>query len=191
MDYYKGIKNGLNFFFGRSHNFQLSTKNYKLKKNIMNFDSFYDLYKINFFNKLKVLNYKNLSYKYRLKFKRNRFLKKIEGITLFKSFLNNFIKLSGFHNRKNRIKRKKRVRMALKCVSKTFKDFFHFIFFFYLNKFNIVIDCYNKQNFNIFNIIQIYKNLRIKRRKFRNNNLNVRKYQYTYLFRYKSKKIRK
>jgi len=117
-------------------------KKMEIKKDFVFFDSFYDLNKTFIYNRLKVLNYRNLLFKYRLRFRRYKFLKKIEGIALFKSFLNNFIKLSGFYNRKKFIRRKKRIKMVRKSISDNFKSFFYFIFFYFINKFKIVIDCY-------------------------------------------------
>jgi len=89
FDYYKITRAGLNFFFGRSYNHKLSKKKKELMDNNIFLDMFYDLNKIFFFNKFKVLNYKLLSRKYRIKYKRYDFVNKIEGLTSFKSFLNN------------------------------------------------------------------------------------------------------
>jgi hypothetical protein len=195
LNYFTGIKKGLNFFFGRSFNFKLIGKNNNLKREKIVYDSFYDVNKIFFFNRLKVLNYKILSYKYRLKFKKNKYLSKIEGVSSFKSFLNNFVRFNTFFSRSKRIKIKKRIRMARKSVSKIFKFFFHFIFFFFLNKFNIIIDSYNNGNYNILNIIRILKNFNNKKnkykRKYNNNNIKERKFKYDYIFRFKTKKIYK
>jgi hypothetical protein len=102
------------------------------------------------------------------------------------------VKLNGFTNRRRRIKNKKRMKMARKYVSKSFKLFFIFIFFFFLNKFNIIIDSYKKK-FNLTYLFQIYKNSRKKQFKYKNkkNNFHSSKYKYNYIFRYKSKKIYK
>jgi len=193
LNYFTGIKKGLNFFFGRSFNFKLISKNNNLKREKIVYDSFYDVNKIFFFNRLKVLNYKMLSYKYRLKFKRYKYLSRIEGVSSFKSFLNNFVRFNTFFSRSKRIKIKKRIRMARKSVSKNFKFFFHFIFFFFLNKFNIIIDSYNNENYNILNIIRIFKNFKKKKSKYKKKykNINERKFKYDYIFRFKSKKIYK
>jgi hypothetical protein len=187
FNYYKGTKFGLNFFFGRSYNFSLFYKKMELKKNLIFFDSFYDSNKMYIYNRLKVLNYRNLFFKYRLKYKRYKFLRKIEGLSLFKSFLNNFIKLSGFYSRKKFIRRKKRIKVIRKSISYNFKEFFHFIFFYYLNKFKIIIDYYKSQRFNIFDLIQISNKLNIKT--FNKKNLNENKYKFSYIFKYKSKKL--
>jgi hypothetical protein len=187
FNYYKGAKFGLNFFFGRSYNFSLFYKKMELKKNLIFFDSFYNSNKMYIYNRLKVLNYRNLFFKYRLKYKRYKFLRKIEGLSLFKSFLNNFIKLSGFYSRKKFIRRKKRIKIIRKSISYNFKEFFHFIFFYYLNKFKIIIDYYKSQRFNIFDLIQISNKLNIKT--FNKKNLNENKYKFSYIFKYKSKKL--
>jgi hypothetical protein len=191
FDYYERVKKGLNFFFGRSYNYRLHSKKKEIKNNDLFFDLFYDVNKILFYNRFKVLNYKNLSCKYKIKYKRYHILNKIEGLSSFKSFINNFIRLNGFTTRKKRIKIKKRIKMARKYVSQSFKLFFTFIFFYFLNKFNIVIDCYNgyKKNLNLNYLFQIFKNTKKKRYKYRNRNMS--KYKYNYIFRYKSKKIYK
>jgi hypothetical protein len=95
-----------------------------------------------------------LSYKYKIKFKRSHFVEKIEGVTLFKSFLNNFIRLKGIQKKFKRIKVKKRSKIKKKQISKNFKSFFYFIFFFYLNKFNIIIDCYKNNFANLHYLIK-------------------------------------
>lgn len=188
MNYYTKVKGGLNFFFGRSYNYQLYLKKKELKDEYAFLDMFYDVNKKLLYNKFKVLNYKLLSRKYKIKYKRYNFLDKIEGLSSFKSFLNNFVKLNGFTSRKKRIKIKKRIKMARKYVTQSFKFFFIFIFFFFLNKFNIVIDSY-KRSFNLIYLFQLYK--KNKKRKYKNRKKNINKYLYHYLFRYKSKKIYK
>ncbi len=191
LNYFSKIRKGLNFFFGRSYNYKLYyKKNYKVNNNIF-LDFFYNINRILFFNKFKVLNYKILSYKYKLKFKRYNYLNKIEGLSSFKSFLNNFIKLNGFSNRLKRIKSKKRIKMARKSVSINFKSLFSFIFYFFLNKFNIIIDVYNKRNLNLIYLIKILKKHKNKRLKYKYRNQNIKKYKYDYMFRFKSKKIYK
>jgi hypothetical protein len=187
MNYYKDVRRGLNFFFGRSYNYKLFQKSDESSDDNVFLDFFYNINKILLYNRFKVLNYKNLSYKYRLKFKRYRLLNKIEGISFFKSFLNNFIKLSNSSNRVKRIRIKKRMKIARRQISVNFKSFFRFIFFFYLNKFNIIIDSYNKRKFNLFYLIKICKNYKSKKLKYRNR--IIKKYKYDYVFRYKSKKI--
>jgi hypothetical protein len=189
LNYYSKVKTSLNFFLGRSYNYKLFPKKKIINIDNLFLDLFYNVNRILFFNKFKVLNYRNLAYKYRLKFKRYKLLRKIEGISSFKSFLNNFIKFSGLLNRVKRIKIKKRIKIARKSVSINFKFFFNFIFFFFLNKFNIVIDSYNRRNFNLFYLIKIYKNYKNKKFKYRNR--QIRKYKINYIFRYKSKKIYK
>lgn len=189
FNYYSEIKKGLNFFFGRSYNYKLFLKNNNNYKNNLFLDLFYNKNKILLFNKFKVLNYKVLSYKYRIRFKRSNLLRKINGISSFKSFLNNFIKLGGLVNRTKRIKIKKRIKIARRRVSISFRRFFIFIFFFYLNKFNIIIDSYNKKHFNLLYLVKIYKNYKNKKFKYRNRPL--KKYKFDYMFRYKSKKIYK
>jgi hypothetical protein len=165
------------------------------KRSIVNYssypDSYYDLNKYFFNNRLKVLNYKMLSYKYRLKFKRYNYLNKIEGVGLFKSFLNNFIKFNGYFNRIKRIKNKKRMRLARKKISVNFKAFFRFIFFFYLNKFNFIIESYNRNDSNILNIMKFYHRIKGRRDRQKKNDINIEKYHYVYAFRYKSKKKKK
>ena len=189
FNYYKGAKAGLNFFFGRSYNFFLFHKKMEIKKNLIFFDSFYNSNKIYIYNRLNVFNYKNLFLKNRLKYKKYKYLRKIEGLSLFKSFLNNFIKLSGFNSRKKFIRRKKRIRMIRKSIGNSFKNFFHFTFFYYLNKFKIIIDYYKNQRFNIFNLIQISNNVSTKTFNKNNKKLNEKKYKYFYIFKYKSKKL--
>jgi ribosomal protein S2 len=188
-DYYSEIKKSLNFFFGRSYNYKLFFKNNNNVRDNLFLDLFYDKNKILFFNKFKVLNYKILSYKYRIKFKRYKLLRKINGVSSFKSFLNNFIKLGGLIGRTKRIKIKKRINIARKRVSISFKNFFVFIFFFFLNKFNIIIDNYNVKNLNLLYLIKIYKNYKNKKLKYKNK--PIKKYKFDYMFRYKSKKIYK
>jgi hypothetical protein len=192
LDYYSKINKGLNFYFGRSYTSRLFLKKKELKTENIFLDLFYDVNKIFIYNRFKVLNYKILSRKYKIKFKRSNILEKIEGLSSFKSFINNMVKLNGFTNRKKRIKIKKRMKMARKYVSKSFKFFFVFIFFFFLNKFNIIIDSYKKK-FNLTYLFQIYKNSRKKqyKYKYRKNNFYSSKYKYNYIFRYKSKKIYK
>lgn len=183
-------KHNFKFFFGRSFNYKLYKKNVNKdeEEDKVLFDSYYDSNKKFFYNRLKVLNYRVLSYKYKLNFRRYHFSHQIEGVSSFKSFLNNFIKHSGIHSRTKRIRSKKRIRKGRKNVSNTFKIFFHFIFFYYLNRFNIIIDSYNKYGFNLLNIARIYKIRKTRRRKRRHSMLTHR---YTYIFRYKSKKIYK
>jgi hypothetical protein len=192
VNYYSKIKKGLNFFFGRSYTSRLYLKKKEKKNDNIFLDLFYDVNKIFLYNRFKVLNYAVLSYKYKIKFKRYKYLNKIEGLSSFKSFINNFVKLNGFINKKKRIKIKKRIKMARKYVTKGFKLFFVFIFFYYLNKFNIIIDTY-KQRFNLASLFQIYKNTKKKRfkYKYRKNKLYLSKYKYNYIFKYKSKKIYK
>jgi ribosomal protein S2 len=157
---YKNLNNGLNFFFGRGdkHKLSFKQKEKKIENNIFIYDNFYDLNKNNIYNKLNVLNYKNLAYKYRIKFKRKYFLKKIEGVSLFKSFLNNFIRLTDPSVKKfKRVTLKKRIKMESKKISRNFKYFYFFIFFFYLNKFNIIIDSFINNNINLHHLVRIYK----------------------------------
>lgn len=177
------MKKGLNFFFGRSYNFKLLKKNNVIISNNTNLDYYYNRNKIMLYNKMKVLKYIYSSYKYKIKFKRSVFRKKIEGITLFKSFLNNFIKLKGISLRFKRIKIKKRFKMERRKIPKKFKSFFYFIFLFYLSKFNIIIDSYYKKNFS-FNFLIKYYNSFINKKK-------EKKFKFTYIFRYKSKRIYK
>jgi hypothetical protein len=151
--------------------------------NNTNLDYFYNRNKIMLYNKMKVLKYIYSSYKYRIKFKRSVFTKKIEGITLFKSFLNNFIKLKGIPLRFKRIKIKKRFKMERRKISKKFKSFFYFIFFFYLNKFNIIIDSYYKKNYSFNHLIKFYNSYINKKKE--------KRFKFTYVFRYKSKRIYK
>jgi len=192
LDYYSKVNKGLNFYFGRSYTSRLFLKKKELKTEKIFFDLFYDVNKIFIYNKFKVLNYKKLSRKYKIRFKRYNTLQKIEGLSSFKSFINNMVRLNGFTNRRKRIKIKKRMKMARRYVSKSFKLFFVFIFFFYLNKFNIKINS-NRRKFNLSYIFQIYKNSRKKQYKYKNrkNNFYSSKYKYNYIFRYKSKKIYK
>lgn len=190
------LRNGLNFFFGRSHPFKLSRKKKEIANRYFFFDHFYDIHKKYIYNRLNVLNYKNLSYKYRIKFRRYKLLNKIEGISSFKSFLNNFIRLSDYTRRFKRIKVKKRIKMERKKISINFRFFFYFYFFFYLNKFNIIIDSYNRKNFNLHYLIRVYKRYKKKtftRRyiKYENKDINMKKYGFFYVFRYKSKKLYK
>jgi hypothetical protein len=138
-----------------------------------------------------VFNYKALSYKYRLKFKRYHYLNKIEGVSLFKSFLNNFVKFNGYFNRTKRIKNKKRIRLARKKVALNFKTFFRFIFFFYLNKFNFIIESYNRNDSNILNIMKLYERIKSRRDRYKKNDLNIEKHYYVYALRYKSKRKKK
>ena len=107
LNYFTEIKKGLNFFFGRSYNFKLLKKSEDIDNNL-NFDFFYNRNKVLLYNKFKVLKYMYLSYKYKIKYKRSHFVEKIEGVTLFKSFLNNFIRLKGIQKKFKRIKVKKR-----------------------------------------------------------------------------------
>ena len=183
VNYYLEMKKGLNFFFGRSYNFKLLKKNNVIISNNTNLDYYYNRNKIMLYNKMKVLKYIYSSYKYKIKFKRSVFRKKIEGITLFKSFLNNFIKLKGISLRFKRIKIKKRFKMERRKIPKKFKSFFYFIFLFYLSKFNIIIDSYYKKNFS-FNFLIKYYNSFINKKK-------EKKFKFTYIFRYKSKRIYK
>jgi hypothetical protein len=187
-------RKGLNFFFGRSYNHKLLYKNIKTDININNtntyMDSFYDFNKIIFYNKLKVLKYKVTSYKYKIKFKRHNFVHKIKGISNFKSFLNNVLKMGNIYSKNRRIKIKKRMKIMKKGIPFGFFSFFKFIFFFYLNKFNVIIDSYNKKKNNFYYLIKINKNYK-KRYNYRRKHKNTIKYNYTYIFRYKSKKIYK
>lgn len=168
-------------------------KKIELSKDLNFFDSFYNLNKKYIFNRLKVLNYKYLFFRNRLKYKKYKFLRRIEGLSLFKSFLNNFIKLSGFYSRKKFIRNKKRIKMIRKSIADNFKEFFHFIFFYYLNKFKIIIDYYKSQRFNIFDLIQVSNKFSLKNFYGKYNdsdaNSNVKKYKYIYIFRYKSKRL--
>lgn len=193
LNFFLDVKRGLKFFFGRSYNYGLYYK-YKKNNNNIFLDLFYNINKIYIYNRLKVLNYKNLLYKYRFKYRRYDKLYKIEGLSMFKSFLNNFIKFNGLLKKKKRIRRKKRIKMGRKKISNCFKPFFHFLFFFYLNKFSIVVDTYNKQNYNLLNIVKLYeedKNKKSKEEK-KEIDLNLIKYKFFYIFRYKSiKKFKK
>jgi hypothetical protein len=177
------MKKGLNLFFGRSYNFKLLKKNNIIINNNTNLDYYYNRNKIMLYNKMKVLKYIYSSYKYKIKFKRSVFNKKIEGITLIKSFLNNFIKLKRIPLRFKRIKIKKRFKMERKKIAKKFKPFFYFIFFFYLNKFNIIIDSYHKKLFSFNNLIKFYNSYTNKKKE--------KRYKFSYVFKYKSKKIYK
>jgi hypothetical protein len=112
---------------------------------------------------------------------------------LFKSFLNNLIRLKGVPKRFKRIKVKKRIRMERKKISKNFKSFFSFIFFFYLNKFNIIIDYYKKKVGNLHSLIKI-NNISRKEMKMYGKNVKieeVKKYKISYMYRFKSKKLYK
>lgn len=183
LNYYLEMKKGINLFFGRSYNFKLLKKNNIALSNNTNLDYYYNRNKIMLYNKMKILKYIYSSYKYRIKFKRSVFGRKIEGITLIKSFLNNFIKLKGIPLRHKRIRIKKRFKMERKKIPKNFKFFFYFIFFFYLNKFNIIIDSYYK-NFSGFNsLIKFYNSYTTKKKE--------KRFKFSYFFRYKSKKIYK
>jgi hypothetical protein len=185
INYYLEIKRGLNFFFGRSYDFKLLKKNNLIinNNNNSNLDYYYDRNKILLYNKIKVLKYMYSSYKYKIKFKRSVYNNKIEGITLLKSFLNNFIKLKGIPKRFKRIKIKKRNKMERRKIPKKFRSFFYFTFFFYLNKFNIIIDTYYKNFLSFNNLIKIYNSY--------TNNKKEKRYKFTYIFRYKSKRIYK
>jgi hypothetical protein len=157
---YKSLNNGFNFFFGRSAflKFSKKQKDINMENDDFIYDKFYDLNKIFIYNKFNVLNYKNFSYKYRIKFKRKSFLNKIEGISLFKSFLNNFIRLNDFSAKKfKRTIIKKRIKMERKKIPVSFKHFYSFIFFFYLNKFNIMIDSFIHNNINLHYLVRLYK----------------------------------
>src|SRR6185369_4075034 len=91
-------------------------------------------------------------------FKRKHLLNKIEGVSVFKSFLNNFIRLSDFSVKKFKsVMVKKRIKMERKKIPLSFKHFYSFIFFFYLNKFNIIIYNFIKKKINLFYLIRIYK----------------------------------
>lgn len=194
FNHYIETKKGLNFFFGRSFNYRLLRKhkiNEVIKYN--SFDLFYYKNKISLYNRFKAFKYFSLSYKYRIKFKRFYYTKKIEGITLFKSFLNNFIRLKGIPKRFKRIKVKKRIRMERKKISKSFKSFYSFIFFFYSNKFNIIIDYYKKKVGNLHSLIKI-NNISKKQIKMYGKDFKiekVKKYKVSYMYRFKSKKIYK
>jgi len=121
------------------------------------------------------------SSKYKIKFKRSSSIEKIEGIALFKSFLNNFIKLKGIPKKFKRIKIKKRSYIERKKIPRSFQSFFYFIFFFYLNKFNIIIDSYNKKGHSLLNLVKLYN--------YYNYNKNKKKPKLNYIFRFKSKKL--
>lgn len=193
---YLSFRNSFGFFVGRSYTFKLFPKKDLKENNRSFFDQFYNFNKNFIYNKFKVLNYKNLSYKYRLKYKRRVKLNKISGLISIKSFLNNYIKLINpfsYARRYKRIKRKNRIKMERKRVSKNFKSFFYFIFFFYLNKFNLVLDTYNKQNFNLHNIVSFAKFSEKRRYKqfFKNKekNMSLNKFRLSYIFRYKNKTL--
>jgi small subunit ribosomal protein S2 len=183
INYYLEVKKGLNFFFGRSYNFKLFKKNNITINNNINLDHYYNRNKVLLYNKIKVLKYIHLSYKYRIKLKRSVYKKKIEGITLFKSFLNNFIKIKNIPKRFKRIKIKKRNRMERRRIPRKFRAFFYFIFFFYLNKFNIIIDSYYRNLFSFNNLIKLYNTYTNKKKE--------KRYKFTYMFKYKSKRIYK
>lgn len=185
------FKSFMRFFFGRSHLFSLSLfkENRFLKDKLRNYDDFYNSYSRLLYNRINATHYKNLAYKYRIRYKRRSILNKIEGLSIFKSFLNNYIKLVNRSNSRmhKRIKVKKRIKLDRKKVSISFKFFFHFIFFFYLNKFNIIIDSYNRKNYSLHHIVKIFKQFKMKR-KYINKNVAFNKYIFSYVFRYKSKK---
>jgi hypothetical protein len=188
------LKNSFNFFFLRSHTYRLSNRKDKKEKNSLFFDKFYDINKKFIYNKFKVLSLKLLSRKYKMKYKRSNFSQKIKGLSLFKSFLNNYIKLTKPFKPFKRIKNRRRIELNRKKVTINFRNFFYFIFFFYLNKFNIVIDSYNRKNFSIYYLVRLFK-FKNKRKKFKYNNINtdmfLKKLRFIYLFRYKSKKLYK
>jgi len=197
---YKSLNNGLYFFFGRSAQLKLSLKQKEtnIESNNFIYDNFYDLNKNYIYNKLNVLNYRNLSYKYRIKFKRKHFLNKIEGVSVFKSFLNNFIRLSDFSVKKfKRVIIKKRIKMERKKIPLGFRPLYTFIFFFYLNKFNIMIDSFINNNINLHYLVRLYKQKKKRQLYYKNEFLEKNKdinsfnYKYIYSFRYKSKKIYK
>ena len=93
FNYFFDMKKGLNLFFARSYNFKLLNKHNILINKNFNLDNFYRKNKFSFYNKFKAFKYIKLSRKYRIKYKRSMFLEKIKGVALFKSFLNNFIRL--------------------------------------------------------------------------------------------------
>jgi ribosomal protein S2 len=184
LNYYIDTKKGLNLFFSRSYNFKLLKKKDSTNKYNINFDFFYNRNRVILYNKFKVFKYMKFSYKHKIRFKRSYNSNKIEGISMFKSFLNNFIKLKEASKRYIRIRSRKRKKIERKKISKSFQPFFYFIFFFYLNKFNIIIDTYNKKLFSLFNLIKLeYYKGKIKKRN--------KKKKITYFFRIKSKKIRR
>jgi hypothetical protein len=195
MDYYTKVKISLNFFLGRSHPFYLFLKFNKESNSYNNnfIDSFYGVNKIFIYNKLKILNYKRLARKYRLKYRRYNKLNKIEGLSLFKSFLNNSIKYNGLFNRRKRIRNKRRIRMGRRNVSINFKKFFNFIFFYFLNQFVFLVDVYSRRNLNFLNLISVSDRKSKKYMRNNKNNLNIdkkiKKYKYFFIFKYKSKKI--
>lgn len=190
FNYYKDITKGLNFFFLRSYNFKLLQKhNIAIIRN-SSLDNFYRRNKILLYHKFKALKYKRLARRYRIKYRRSVYLNRIQGVALFKSFLNNLIRLKKKIKRYNRIKVKKRKRLEKRKISKSFSPFFYFLFFFYLNKFNIVIDFYRKKMFYLQNIIK----LKMKKRKnFKDLQTwrGRRKEKDFLMFRLKSKKIYK
>src|SRR6185369_16799193 len=154
-------------------------------------------------------------------FKRKHLLNKIEGVSVFKSFLNNFIRLSDFSVKKFKsVMVKKRIKMERKKIPLSFKHFYSFIFFFYLNKFNIMIDSFINNNINLFYLVRLYKQKKKKKLYYKNKFLKKKKkkkkikkkkrqlyykkkflektkginsfdYKYVYSFRYKSKKLYK
>jgi hypothetical protein len=188
---YRGLKFGFKFFLSRSSSFKLFFKKDHEDSEI--FDQFYDLSKRFIYNRLKVLNYKILSKKFKLKYRRRVKLNKIEGLSAFKSFLNNLIKLYRPLRRFKRLKIKKRIRMEKRQVSSSFKSLYYFIYFFFLNKFNIVIDSYYKKSLNLYYLVRIFKSYKKRKYRYKYKNLNIdmfsKKLRYFYVFRYKSKKI--
>jgi hypothetical protein len=66
INYFTNISKGLHFFFGRNNKLKLLKKKKDFSNNF-NFDKFYNVYKYVLYNKLKVLNYKNLMNKYKVK----------------------------------------------------------------------------------------------------------------------------
>ena len=193
IDYSTEIIKGLHFFWARNNKFKLLKKKKDFFNNL-NLDKFYNVYKYILYNKLKVLNYKNLINKYKIKLKRFKFLKKIEGATLFKSFLNNFIKLT---NNTKGLRSGWKKKIGIKKVSNVFKPFFSFTFFFYLNKFNIVIDSYNKYNNQLRYLAKINKTKKKEKKDYKSfikhvNKMQIKKkeeslYDIAYIFRYKTK----
>ena len=107
-NYFSDIKKGLNLFFSRNYKFKLFNKKNVETINYNNFDFFYNRNKFFLKNLIKAFNYKRSSYKYRIKYKRYFFSEKIEGVSLFKSFLNNFSKLKDSMNRFRYYKNKKK-----------------------------------------------------------------------------------
>lgn len=190
MSEYLDIRNSFKSFFSRSYIFKLFEN--KKKKKTLFFDQFYDIQKSFIYNKFNVLSLKVLSRKYKIKYRRRKFLRKIEGLSLFKSFLNNYVKLVIPSRRFKRYKSKKKMKMSRRKVTINFKSFFYFIFFYYLNKFNVVIDSYNRQNYNLYSLVNIFKfDKKIRKYKYRNINTDMftKKLKYSYIFRYKSKKF--